>query len=79
MEVALLPWRMAWNFQARPILDIKENIQSACCAVCVSDIYSASVVERATVACRFALQDKGPLAMVKTYPDVDQHVLISPA
>src|SRR6266545_8111977 len=36
--------------------------------------YSASTVERATIACLLLLQVTGPPDIVKTYPDVDRLV-----
>src|SRR6201996_9532857 len=54
-------------------------IHMACCAPRANEIYSASVDDNATTACRFADQQTGAPPMKKMYPDVDLRVSTHPA
>lgn len=50
---------------------INVHIQSACCIVRLSAMYSASMLDKATVGCFFDVQDIGPPMAKKTIPDMD--------
>src|ERR1700679_2085796 len=53
-------------------------IHTICCAHLDIATYSASTVDKATVACLLLLQVTAPPAIMKTYPEVDLRVSLHP-
>src|SRR5271168_5171582 len=53
-------------------------IHTICCAHLDIATYSASTVDKATVACLLLLQATAPPAIMKTYPDVERRVSLHP-
>ena len=56
---------------SRPISFSKRRIHVICFAAWVSAIYSASVVDKATVPCFFELHAMQVPSMTHAYPDMD--------
>ena len=71
IALRLSQWIAVGSHCSRPISLSSLRIQVNCFTACVKAMYSASVVDRATVLCFFELHMRQAPFMMHAYPDMD--------